>query len=124
MPKSSPNNTGDRPVKCSLWKNSGVDALGGPNQTPVLAGYAWAWINSLRGMELAAAQQINPQVNARITVRHSDIRAFLVDGSIVKMYLQDGTDYYDIQGPLPRDSRNQWVDLICILRVGQPPIFA
>jgi len=110
-------------VKCTLWKSVGSDSLGGPSQTPVLVGGVWAQIVSLRGVELAAAQQINAQINVRISVRYQDVRAIFEDGTIVKMYVQHRTAYYDIQAPIARDQRDQWIDLFCVGR-DTPPIFS
>jgi SPP1 family predicted phage head-tail adaptor len=116
----NPQARGTRMVKVTIVKSvGGQDSLGGVVQTPTNYAAPWAQIVTLRGQELAAAQQINAQVNTRITVRYAEVKSALEDGTLMKMYVLYRGTYYDIQWPGTPEQRDQWVDLYCVARIGQ-----
>lgn len=124
----SPQNTGI-PFKDIqlLQQSSAQDSNGQPALTFTVVTDLWAQVQALTGREAFTGGQFTPEVNYRVTCRYDDVADYLGSGSLVKMWLlfNDGIGdhYFDIQAAIPRaEHRNQWVDLLCIDRVGFTPL--
>ena len=123
MPSLNPQTRGRRMELVQLLVQSGSqDTLGQPLLSFSLLATMWAWVYALTGREAFAQQQFQPEVSYRVTVRYQDVAAPLATGALVKMWLlyNDGIGdhYLDIQATVAVDQRQQWVDLLCLDRVG------
>lgn len=72
----------------------------------------WASIEPMNGRELLAAQQVQSQVNTRITIRYRD-------GVTPAMRILYKSRYFDIQSIQDIEERNRFLVLQCVERVGE-----
>lgn len=72
----------------------------------------WAQIEPLNGRELLAAQQVQSQVNTKITIRYQS-------GVTPDMRIQYGSRYFDIQSIMNIEERNRMIEMQCIERAGE-----
>jgi len=80
----------NRRIRIETFTTS-ADSYGEPIKTWAVLGHVWAAIRPLKSSERFEAQQVNRQVNLRITIHHR------TDVTEQMRILYDG-DYYDIQG--------------------------
>ena len=83
------------------------DAMGGEVITWVDQATVWAAIEPLNARELVAAQQVQPELSTRISIRHrSDVTA--------EWRVKYGTRIFAIVGPpINPKMRNEWLSIPC-----------
>jgi SPP1 family predicted phage head-tail adaptor len=90
--------------------NSRQDTFGGTNvQDDSNLAELPAAVEALVGRELYAAQQINPEVTHKITIRY-------MDGIRAKMNVLFRGRFFQIEAPLDPDERQRMLILLCIER--------
>lgn len=104
---------GRRRTKLTIYSvTDGKDADGGPTETEVAAGTAWADVAPLVGRERFAAQQVGSEVDTEILMDWLDGRTLTP-----KHRLGLGTRRWDLQAVLNVDERNRQVRVLARERV-------
>lgn len=86
-----------------------ADSYGEPTFTWSTYAHRWASVEPLQGRELFTAQQVNPEVNIRVRLRHDEVLADLTP----KHRLVFGSRTLEIDSVIRPDERGREVQLLC-----------